>query len=120
MTNNIIENTYTALANTGELHLTEKDYSTNYLGRCKSYYAYLKSTGKQPSTDVLLKLWAQLNVNERQGKKRKESKHDFFKKLQPNQFQKATREMSNKVLDELLARSTVICTPPNPPYNQLN
>ena len=29
MTNNIIENTYTALANTGELHLTEKDYSTN-------------------------------------------------------------------------------------------
>ena len=39
---NIIEHTYTALANTGELHLTEKDYSTNYLGRCKSYYAYLK------------------------------------------------------------------------------
>ena len=46
MTNNIIENTYTALANTGELDLTEKEYSTNYLGRCKSYYAYLKSTGK--------------------------------------------------------------------------
>ena len=44
---NIIEHTYTALANTGELHLTEKDYSTNYLGRCKSYYAYLKSTGRQ-------------------------------------------------------------------------
>ena len=41
---NIIENTYTALAKTGELYLTEKDYSTNYLGRCKSYYAYLKST----------------------------------------------------------------------------
>ena len=120
MTNNIIENTYTALANTGELHLTEKDYSTNYLGRCKSYYAYLKSTGKQPSTDVLLKLWAQLNVNERQGKKRKESKHYFFKKRQPNQFQKTTREMSNKVLDELLARSTVCRTPANPPCNQLN
>ena len=28
---NIIENTYTALANTEELDLTEKDYSTNYL-----------------------------------------------------------------------------------------
>ena len=42
---NIIEHAYTALANTGELNLTEKDYSTNYLGRCKSYYAYLKSTG---------------------------------------------------------------------------
>ena len=64
---NIIENTYTALANTGKLHLTEKDYSTIYLGRCKSNYAYFKSTGKQPSTDVLLKLLAQLKVNERQG-----------------------------------------------------
>ena len=29
---NIIEHAYTALANTGELSLTEKDYSTNYLG----------------------------------------------------------------------------------------
>ena len=29
---NIIEHTYTALANTGELRLTEKDYNTNYFG----------------------------------------------------------------------------------------
>ena len=117
---NIIENTYKTLANTGELHLTEKDYSTNYLGRCKSYYAYLKSTGKQPSTEVLLQLWAQLRLAEKQVKTKNKSKHYFFKKRQPNQFQKTTREMSNKVLDELLARSTVICTPPNPSYNQLN
>ena len=64
---NIIEHTYTALANTGELHLTEKDYSTNYLGRCKSYYAYLKSTGRQASTEVLLKLWTQLRKAEQEG-----------------------------------------------------
>ena len=50
---NIIENTYTALANTGELHLTEKDFSTNYLGRCKIYYAYLKSTGRQACVQLL-------------------------------------------------------------------
>ena len=42
---NIIEHTYKELANTGELRLTEKDYSTNYLGRCKNYYGYLKSLG---------------------------------------------------------------------------
>ena len=113
---NIIEHAYTALANTGELSLTEKDYSTNYLGRCKSYYAYLKSTGKQPSTEVLLQLWAQLRLAEKQVKTKNKSKHYFFKKRQPNQFQKATREMSNKVLDELLARSTVCSTPANPPY----
>ena len=54
--NNIIEHTYTSLANTDELRLTKKDYSMNYLGRCKSDYAYLKSTGRQASTDVLLRL----------------------------------------------------------------
>ena len=43
---NIIETTCKTLANTGEHDLTEKDYSTRYLGRCKSCYAYLKSTGK--------------------------------------------------------------------------
>ena len=109
---NIIENTYKTLANTGELDLTEKEYSTNYLGRCKSYYAYLKSTGKQPSTEVLLQLWAQLRLAEKQEKTKNKNKHSFFKKRRPNQFQKTTREMSNKVLDELLPRSTVSCTPP--------
>ena len=117
---NIIENTYKTLANTGEHDLTEKDYSTKYLGRCKSYYAYLKSTGKQASTAVLLKLWAQLRLAENQAKTKNESKHDFFKKPQPNQFQKTARKMSEQVLDEILARSTVCRTPANPPCNQLD
>ena len=119
MTNNIIENTYTALANTGELHLTEKDYSTNYLGRCKSYYAYLKSTGKQPSTDVLLKLWAQLRLAERKDTKEKSRRGFRLKKHQPNQLPKTALKMSEQVLDEMLARSTVCRTPANPPCNQL-
>ena len=113
---NIIEHTYTALANTGELHLTEKDYSTNYLGRCKSYYAYLKSTGRQASTEVLLKLWAQLRLAEKQAKTRNKTKYDFIKKHQPNNLQKTASELSNRVLGELLARCTVCSTPANPPY----
>ena len=113
---NIIENTYKTLANTGELDLTEKDYSTNYLGRCKSYYAYLKSTGRQASTDVLMKLWASLRLAEKRGERR-----GFrLKKPQPNQFQKTARKMSEQVLDEVLARSTVCRTPANPPCNQLD
>ena len=107
------------MANTGELDLTEKDHSTRYLGRCKSCYAYLKSTGKQASTDVLLKLWAQLRLAEKQAKTKNESKHDFFKKRQPNQFQKTARKMSEQVLDEVPARSTVCRTPAIPPCNQL-
>ena len=116
---NIIETTYKTLANTGELDLTEKDYSTNYLGRCKSYYAYLKSTGRQASTDVLLKLWAQLRLAERKDTKEKSRRGFRFKKTKPNQFQKTARKMSNKVLEEVLARSTVCRTPANPPCNQL-
>ena len=117
---NIIENTYKTLANTGELDLTEKDYSTNYLGRCKSYYAYLKSTGRQASTDVLLKLWAQLRLAERKDTKEKSRRGFRFKKTKPNQFQKTARKMSEQVLDEMLARSTVCRTPANPPCNQLD
>ena len=81
---NIIENTYKTLANTGELDLTEKEYSTNYLGRCKSYYAYLKSTGKQPSTEVLLQLWAQLRLAEKQEKTKNKSKHSSKNANQTN------------------------------------
>ena len=115
----IIETTCKTLANTGELDLTEKEYSTRYLGRCKSCYAYLKSTGKQASTDVLMRLWTNLRLAEKQAKTKNESKHDFFKKCQPNQFQKTARKMSEQVLDEVLARSTVCRTPANPSCNQL-
>ena len=89
---NIIEHTYKELADTGELRLTEKDYSTNYLGRCKSYYAYLKSTGRQASTDVLLKLWAQLRLAEKQAKTRNKTKYDFFKKT--NQVTSKKRQVN--------------------------
>ena len=116
----IIETTCKTLANTGELDLTEKDYSTRYLGRCKSFYAYLKSTGRQASTDVLLELWTQLRLAEKQAKTKNESKQSFFKKTKPNQFQKTARKMSEQVLDEVLARSTVCRTPANPPCNQLD
>ena len=115
----IIETTYKTLANTGELDLPEKEYSTRYLGRCKSCYAYLKSTGRQASTDVLLKLWAQLRLAERKDTKEKSRRGFRFKNTKPNQFQKTARKMSEQVLDEMLARSTVCRTPANPPCNQL-
>ena len=62
----------------------------------------------------------QLRLAEKQEKTKNKNKHSFFKKRQLNQFQKTTLEMSNKVLDELLARSTVCRTPANPPCNQLD
>ena len=82
----IIENTCKTLANTGELDLIEKDHSTGYLGRCKSYYAYLKSTGRQASTDVLMRLWTNLRLAEKKGTKENSRRGFRFKKRQPNQF----------------------------------
>ena len=117
---NMIETTCKTLANTGELDLTEKDYSTRYLGRCKSCYAYLKSTGRQASTDVLLKLWAQLRLAEKKDTKEKSRRGFRFKNTKPNQLQKTAHEMSKQVFDEMLARSTVCRTPANPPCNQLD
>ena len=112
---NMIETTCKTLANTGELDLTEKDHSINYLGRCKSCYAYLKSTGRQASTEVLLKLWTQLRKAEHEANTNHTSKQFFFKKHQPSHLQKTARKMSNKVLGEVLVRCTVCCTPVNPP-----
>ena len=116
----MIETTCKTLANTGEHDLTEKDYSTRYLGRCKSYYAYLKSTGRQASTDVLLKLWAQLRLAEKKGTKENSRRGFRFKNTKPNQFQKTARKMSERALEEVLVRSTVCRTPANPPCNQLD
>ena len=49
---NIIDETYVKLNK--ELNVTGYDYSTNWLKRSKSYYAYLKSSGAKASNDVLL------------------------------------------------------------------
>jgi len=34
----------------------------DYLGKCRSYFAYLKSTYRDPSADAILKLWSKLNT----------------------------------------------------------
>ena len=85
----------------------------------KQMVGYFSSTGRQASTDVLLKLWAQLRLAEKQAKTRNKTKYDFFKKHQPNNLQKTASELSNRVLGEIVARCTVCSTPANPPYKSL-
>ena len=41
-------------------NFTEREFSRDYLGKCDTYFAYLKSTGRQPSSDAMLKLWRSL------------------------------------------------------------
>lgn len=42
--------------------LTERQFSKQYMGKCETYFAYLKSTGKAPSADALLHLWGKLST----------------------------------------------------------
>lgn len=57
----ILDKIYNQLA-TEKWGLTERQFSKEYLGKCETYFAYLKSTGKEPSSDALLKLWGRLNT----------------------------------------------------------
>ena len=102
--NSIVEITYNDLTNITELNLTEKDYSTLYLGRCKSYYGYLKSTGRKASTDVLLKLWAHLSKIEKDIVLKKDNKFIFLTNLNSLKIKKEIKKMKEKVLNELLKR----------------
>ncbi len=43
--------------------LSERQFSKQYLGKCETYFAYLKSTGKQPSASAVLNLWGKLNTD---------------------------------------------------------
>ncbi len=58
--NNFLQIVYDKLA-AEHWDLTERQFSREYLGKCETYFAYLKSTGKEPSADALLKLWGKLN-----------------------------------------------------------
>ena len=48
--------------------------------------------------------------------KKEVAKYEYFYKINPNQLQQTVNELSNKVLNEILARCTVCSTPANPPY----
>ena len=59
--NTILQEIYNELAMEIE-YLSEKQFSLQYLGKCDTYFAYLKCTGKDPSADALLNLWGKFNT----------------------------------------------------------
>ena len=56
----ILQNIYNQLASE-HAYLSEREFSRDYLGKSETYFAYLKSAGKSPSSDALLSLWRRLN-----------------------------------------------------------
>ncbi len=57
--NKILEDVYGELL-TEHWHLTERKFSREYLGKCETYYAYLKCAGKEASAGALINLWRRL------------------------------------------------------------
>jgi|GEM_PF-3218120 len=45
---------------TEHLGMSDKDFSKNYLKRNPTYYAFLKSTNKEPSMAAMVSLWKHL------------------------------------------------------------
>ncbi|MBT3812188.1 MAG: hypothetical protein HOF98_05155 [Gammaproteobacteria bacterium] len=60
--NNFLQHIYNELAMEHN-GFTERDFSIQYLGKCGSYFAYLKSTNKEPSADAILKFFRKLNTD---------------------------------------------------------
>lgn len=56
---NVLVSVYDKLAEE-KWDLTQKDFSREYLGKCETYLAYLKSSQNEASTDALVKLWGKL------------------------------------------------------------
>ena len=59
--NQILHHTYDSLISDG-LDISQRQFSKKFLGKCETYFAYLKSGGHKVSNDALLSLWRQLNV----------------------------------------------------------
>lgn len=44
--------------------LSQKDFSREWLGQSETYWAYIKSSGAEPSTETLIRLWGRLRFEE--------------------------------------------------------
>jgi len=60
--NHILEDIYKRLAFEHETYIPEYLFSKDYLGRNRSYFSYLKSSGKSVSASSLIFLWTKLNT----------------------------------------------------------
>ena len=45
---------------TEHMGLSQKEFSSRWLCHSNSYWGYIKSSGADPSTEVMLRLWGQL------------------------------------------------------------
>ena len=100
----ILDEVYTKLA--AEKHeFTETDFSKQYLGKSGTYFAYLRCTGKDVSSDALLKLWGKLNIEQQTCSSALTRTQHAFSKHMLQEWAKLYSELSQTVYTELCERA---------------
>ena len=100
----ILDEVYTKLA--AEKHeFTETDFSQQYLGKSGTYFAYLRCTGKDVSSDALLKLWGKLNIEQQTCSNAMTSTQHPFSKHMLQEWVELYSELSQTVFAELHERA---------------
>ena len=100
----ILENVYRRIADE-KYEFTETEFSEQYLGKCGTYFAYLKCTGKDVSADALLKLWGKLSAEHQACSSAISRTERVFQKQMPTEWAELYGELSSDVFTELCERA---------------
>jgi hypothetical protein len=105
----ILEDVYNRLAfEKFEFGFTKAEFSKQYLGKCETYFSYIKSTGNDVSADALLKLFGKLNKEYRCSVIAANNTEHEFQKHMLTEWAALYRELSSDVLDAICDRTHVL------------
>ena len=86
---------------TEHLGLSDKQFSKKFLNRNPTYYAFLKSTNKEPSMDVMVSLWKHLRheavIYEHQLQRAKSTTQEYIIKESLSLYQELADKAFNAV-----------------------
>jgi hypothetical protein len=100
----ILDEVYSKIA--AEKHeFTETDFSKQYLGKSGTYFAYLKSTGKEVSDNALLKLWGKLSSEHQACSSAINRTERVFQKQMLTEWAELYSQLSDDVFTELCERA---------------
>jgi hypothetical protein len=100
----ILEDVYSKIA--AEKHeFTETDFSKQYLGKSGTYFAYLKSTGKDVSDNALLKLWGKLSAEHQACSSAMSATQHTFNKHILSEWAELYSQLCDDVFTELCERA---------------
>jgi hypothetical protein len=105
----ISENIYRRLADE-KYDFAETEFSVHYLGRSESYFAFLKSSGQQISSESLLNLWGKLTREQEMYSAAINKTEHAFRKQMLVDWADLYLKLSEDVFTELCERAGAVKT----------